>query len=129
MKKNSLVRYIGGQDKEGKKMFELKINEVYTVKSFARGIFPSGKKPVIKIEEAGDIAFLKSMFVEVQEPLDLNQVFENSLSITLEESVKEIDRKNLNNLNKEELQSMIDKALEFENYEMCAHLKKFMDTK
>lgn len=126
MKKNSLVRYIGGQDKEGKKMFELKTSEVYTVKSFARGVFPSGKKPVIKIEEAGDIFFLKSMFVEVQEPLDLNQVFENSLSITLDESVKEID---LNKLSKEELQSMIYTALEFENYEMCAHLKKFMDTK
>jgi len=126
MKKNSLVRYIGGQDKEGRKMFELKQGEIYTVKSFARGIFPEGKKPVIKLEEAGEIAFLKSMFVEVQEPVDLNQVFENSLTISLEESVKEID---LRKLSKEELQGMIDKALEVENYEMCAHLQKFIDKK
>jgi hypothetical protein len=33
----------------------------------------------------------------------------------------------LNKLNKDELQNMINIALEFENYEMCAHLKKYID--
>ena len=32
---------------------------------------------------------------------------------------------NLKELPKDELQKMLDIALEFENYEMCAHLKKY----
>lgn len=32
----------------------------------------------------------------------------------------------LNKLSKDELQNMINIALEFENYEMCAHLKKYI---
>jgi len=44
--------------------------------------------------------------------------------IKLEGSTKEI---NLKNLSKVELESMLEMALEFENYEMCAHLKKFID--
>jgi hypothetical protein len=34
---------------------------------------------------------------------------------------------NLKELPKDELQKMLDIALEFENYEMCAHLKKYID--
>lgn len=34
---------------------------------------------------------------------------------------------NLNELPKEELQKMLNLSLEFENYEMCAHLKKYID--
>lgn len=33
----------------------------------------------------------------------------------------------LNELPKEELQRLLDGALEFENYELCAHLKKYID--
>jgi len=34
---------------------------------------------------------------------------------------------NLKELPKDELQKMLDIALEFENYEMCDHLKKYID--
>lgn len=34
---------------------------------------------------------------------------------------------NLKELSKDELQKMLDIALEFENYEMCGHLKKYID--
>lgn len=33
----------------------------------------------------------------------------------------------LNELNRSELENMIEIALEFENYEMCTHLKKYID--
>ena len=33
----------------------------------------------------------------------------------------------LNELPKDKLQEMLEMALEFENYEMCAHLKKYID--
>lgn len=36
---------------------------------------------------------------------------------------------NLNTLNNSELEHMIQIALEFENYEMRAHLHKFLNTK
>jgi len=44
--------------------------------------------------------------------------------IKLEGRVEEI---RLDKLSKSELQRMLNIALEFENYEMCAHLKKFID--
>jgi hypothetical protein len=34
---------------------------------------------------------------------------------------------NLKELPKDRLQEMLNMALEFENYEMCAHLKKYID--
>ncbi len=34
---------------------------------------------------------------------------------------------NLKELPKDELQKMLNIALEFENYEMCTHLKKYID--
>lgn len=33
----------------------------------------------------------------------------------------------LNELSKSELEHMIEIALEFENYKMCSHLKKYID--
>ena len=46
------------------------------------------------------------------------------IEISLEGRTEEI---RLNNLNKSELEHMLKIALEFENYEMCSHLKKYID--
>lgn len=72
MKKNSLVRYIGGQDKAGKKVFKLDPNQIYTVKHVCKGKFADGKKDALILEECGDYGFLKSMFIEVQPPMEVN---------------------------------------------------------
>ena len=47
-----------------------------------------------------------------------------NLEITLEGRTEEIK---LNELSKSELEHILELAIEFENYEMCSHLKKFID--
>jgi hypothetical protein len=47
-----------------------------------------------------------------------------NIEITLEGRTAEIK---LNELSKSELEHMIEIAIEFENYEMCSHLKKYID--
>jgi hypothetical protein len=89
MKKNSLVKYIGGQDKVGKKIFKLDPNQIYTVKSVCKGKFADGKKDAIILEECGDFGFLKSMFVEVQPPM----------KVTLESLFKDTKYNILSNMN------------------------------
>lgn len=80
MKKNSLVKYIGGQDKVGKKIFKLDPNQIYTVKSVCKGTFADGKKDALILEECGDYGFSKSMFIEVQPPMEVNleSLFKNT---------------------------------------------------
>jgi hypothetical protein len=48
----------------------------------------------------------------------------NKFEIILEAKEEEI---NLKKLPKKELQNLIEIALEYENYEMCAYLKKIID--
>ena len=47
-----------------------------------------------------------------------------NIEISLEGRTEEI---NLNELSKVELEHMLEIALDFENYEMCSHLKKYID--
>jgi hypothetical protein len=47
-----------------------------------------------------------------------------NIEITIEGRTEEIK---LNELNKSELEHMIEISIEFENYEMCSHLKKYID--
>ena len=47
-----------------------------------------------------------------------------NIKIKLEGRIEEIK---LNELSKFELEHMIEIAVEFENYEMCFHLKKYID--
>jgi hypothetical protein len=49
----------------------------------------------------------------------------NRFEISIPEGETQVIR--LNELSKPELQQLLDIALEYENYEMCAHLKKYMD--
>ncbi len=81
MKKNSLVKYIGGQDKFSKKVCPLKKDEIYTVKSTCQGKFGNKWKKAIFLEEVlnDKMAFDISLFVEVQSPMtiDLNEIFQS----------------------------------------------------
>jgi hypothetical protein len=47
-----------------------------------------------------------------------------TIEISLEGRTEEI---RLNELSKVELEHMLEIALDFENYEMCSHLKKYID--
>lgn len=84
MKKNSLVKYIGGQDKFSKKFWPLNPEEVYTVKELCEANFTtkSGKewRKAVKLAEMKVIAFDRTMFVEVKAPveIDLKDVYNDT---------------------------------------------------
>lgn len=84
MKKNSLVKYIGGQDKASKKFWPLKSDKVYTIKELCEANFTTktGKewRKAVKLSEIKEIAFDRTMFVEVKAPVevDLKDVYNDT---------------------------------------------------
>lgn len=76
MKKNSLVKYIGGQDKSSKRFYPLNPNELYTVKELCEANFNTKKgkewKKAVKLSEITEVAFDRTMFVEVKAPVEVD---------------------------------------------------------
>lgn len=60
------IKYIGGQDEAGKKMYELEDNKEYTVGEECTGNFNGVMLPCVYLVEVGKkCAFLLSMFEKV----------------------------------------------------------------
>lgn len=73
MKVNSLVQYVSGQDAAGQRLSPLSTSDIYTVSCICNGKFSDGWKPAIYLVEKGNVyAFRKSMFKEVQPPMNIN---------------------------------------------------------
>ena len=83
MKKGSLVKYIGGQCSEGKQIFPLDSNTIYTsATDVFQSPFLGNLKPAIQLEEAGSrIAFVAKMFKEIQPPMDISEILKESLDL------------------------------------------------
>lgn len=84
MKKKSLVKYVGGQDKIGKSIFKLKTSELYTVKKLCVDKLKNKKVDCVVLEECPNIVFKMSMFVEVQSPINLDSLINSCSKINLE---------------------------------------------
>lgn len=76
MKRNSLVEYIGGQCEYGKTVFPLEEETPYVVSD----VYISDKlnKAVLQLNEAGETAFIVEMFREIQPPMDLTELIEET---------------------------------------------------